>query len=250
LPESASKLAQGAGTTLLTIRDKGPLYHLRADQSNLLDQAWLSNLQRGIGRLRDHLSRHHVMHILYDGDKHEAQLTTNTYLVLDLDGASSSLSSKDPMPSVVFQVVSVPSAFTMDLGSFPCWFITPSSPMVHIVTQGTKKNVVGLQLLFTKLAALAKIAADVITGREHVVLAFLARVVEVLVDWLESEGSFWSGIEDGPQMLGPKGLQQVSLSITFIQSHRCSCTEIIYAQFLLKFKLKASIRNFCCTDHE
>jgi hypothetical protein len=105
-------------------------------------------------------------------------------------------------------------------------------------------------LLFTKLAALAKLAADVITGREHVVLAFLARVVEVLVGWLESEGSFWSGIEDGPQMLGPKGLQQVSLSITFIQSRRCSSTEIIYAQFLLKFKLKASVRNFCCTDHE
>lgn len=72
------------------------------------------------------------------------------------------------------------------------------------------------QVLFMKLKGLERLATDVLAGRERVVILLLMRLTEAFVMWLSKDDFFWASIEDGPQALGPFGLQQLVLDMQFV----------------------------------
>lgn len=67
-----------------------------------------------------------------------------------------------------------------------------------------------LQSVFTKMTSVINTGEALGISNERVGSVFLARFLETLVCWLD-EDKFWSLIEDGPQRLGPNGLQQVRM---------------------------------------
>lgn len=70
-----------------------------------------------------------------------------------------------------------------------------------------------LQALFHKLTSIQHTAADLLSGRERVVVVLLMRLTETLVICLSEDQDFWDAIEDGEISLGPIGLQQVRFYI-------------------------------------
>lgn len=66
-----------------------------------------------------------------------------------------------------------------------------------------------MQSLFNKLTSIQQTAAELLAGRERVVVVLLMRLTETLVIWLSEDQDFWDAIEDGETRLGPIGLQQV-----------------------------------------
>lgn len=67
------------------------------------------------------------------------------------------------------------------------------------------------QELFAKLTRIASISTDMFVGRERFVTVLLMRLTETVILWLSDDQNFWGEIEQGPQPLGPLGLQQVNL---------------------------------------
>ncbi|CAH9098335.1 unnamed protein product [Cuscuta epithymum] len=72
------------------------------------------------------------------------------------------------------------------------------------------------QGLFLKLNTIASIAADMFVGRERFATLLLMRLVETVMLWLSQDQSFWDDIQ-GPRPLGPVGLQQFYLDMTFVR---------------------------------
>lgn len=75
------------------------------------------------------------------------------------------------------------------------------------------------QALFHTLTSIQQTAAELLTGRERVVVVLLMRLTETLVIWLSEDQDFWDAIEDGEYRLGPIGLQQVRYYRTYICSN-------------------------------
>lgn len=73
------------------------------------------------------------------------------------------------------------------------------------------------QGLYVKLNRVAAIAADMFVGRERFATLLLMRLTETVILWLSQDQSFWDDIEDGPKPLGPIGLQQFYLDMTFVK---------------------------------
>lgn len=73
------------------------------------------------------------------------------------------------------------------------------------------------QGLYVKLNRIASIAADMFVGRERFATLLLMRLTETVILWLSQDQSFWDDIEDGPKPLGPIGLQQFYLDMTFVK---------------------------------
>ncbi|XP_073392365.1 exocyst complex component EXO84B [Physcomitrium patens] len=73
-----------------------------------------------------------------------------------------------------------------------------------------------LQALFHKLTSIQHTAADLLSGRERVVVVLLMRLTETLVICLSEDQDFWDAIEDGEISLGPIGLQQFVLDMQFV----------------------------------
>ncbi|KAM0987330.1 hypothetical protein ACFX13_011675 [Malus domestica] len=72
-----------------------------------------------------------------------------------------------------------------------------------------------LQELFTKLTTLANLATDIFVGRERFATILLMRLTETVILWLSDDQNFWAEIE-GPNPLGPLGLQQFYLDMEFV----------------------------------
>eukprot|EP00249_Psilotum_nudum_P020293 c27639_g1_i1 orf=288-2651(+) len=72
------------------------------------------------------------------------------------------------------------------------------------------------QALFLKLSKLALVAADVLPGRERLVILLLMRLTETVMMWLLDDQDFWGDIEGGPVTLGSTGLQQFVLDMHFV----------------------------------
>jgi hypothetical protein len=72
------------------------------------------------------------------------------------------------------------------------------------------------QSLFNKLTSIQQTAAELLAGRERVVVVLLMRLTETLVIWLSEDQDFWDAIEDGETRLGPIGLQQFVLDMQFV----------------------------------
>ncbi|XP_024397574.1 exocyst complex component EXO84B isoform X2 [Physcomitrium patens] len=72
------------------------------------------------------------------------------------------------------------------------------------------------QALFHKLTSIQHTTAELLSGRERVVVVLLMRLTETLIIWLSEDQEFWNVIEDGENSLGPIGLQQFVLDMQFI----------------------------------
>ncbi|XP_019198832.1 PREDICTED: exocyst complex component EXO84B-like [Ipomoea nil] len=73
------------------------------------------------------------------------------------------------------------------------------------------------QELYVKLNRIAAIAADMFVGRERFATLLLMRLTETVILWLSQDQSFWDDIEEGPRPLGPLGLQQLYMDMTFVR---------------------------------
>nr|GLL23303.1 exocyst complex component EXO84B-like [Ipomoea trifida] len=73
------------------------------------------------------------------------------------------------------------------------------------------------QGLYIKLNRIAAIAADMFVGRERFATLLLMRLTETIILWLSQDQSFWDDIEEGPRPLGPAGVQQFYLDMTFVR---------------------------------
>ncbi|CAH9138912.1 unnamed protein product [Cuscuta epithymum] len=73
------------------------------------------------------------------------------------------------------------------------------------------------QELYVKLNRVAEIAAEMFVGRERFATLLLMRLTETVILWISQDQSFWDDIEDGPKALGPLGLQQFYLDMTFVR---------------------------------
>nr|GMC73044.1 exocyst complex component EXO84B [Ipomoea batatas] len=71
--------------------------------------------------------------------------------------------------------------------------------------------------LYIKLNRIAAIAADMFVGRERFATLLLMRLTETIILWLSQDQSFWDDIEEGPRPLGPAGVQQFYLDMTFVR---------------------------------
>lgn len=71
------------------------------------------------------------------------------------------------------------------------------------------RSFIYFQVLFTKLTQIAGIATEMFVGRERFATVLLMRLTEAVILWLSEDQTFWEGIEEGPEPLGPLGLQQV-----------------------------------------
>ena len=56
---------------------------------------------------------------------------------------------------------------------------------------------------------MSAIASEMFVGRERFSTMLLMRLTETVILWLSEDQTFWDDIEEGPQPLGPLGLQQV-----------------------------------------
>lgn len=56
---------------------------------------------------------------------------------------------------------------------------------------------------------MASTASDMFVGRERFATVLMIRLTETVILWLSEDQGFWEDIEQGPQPLGPLGLQQV-----------------------------------------
>ena len=56
---------------------------------------------------------------------------------------------------------------------------------------------------------MSAIASEMFVGRERFSTMLLMRLTETVILWLSEDQTFWDEIEEGPQPLGPLGLQQV-----------------------------------------
>ncbi|KAK1366103.1 hypothetical protein POM88_041664 [Heracleum sosnowskyi] len=59
-------------------------------------------------------------------------------------------------------------------------------------------------------------ASDVFVGKDRFATILLMRLTETVILWLSDDQSFWEDIEQGPQTLGPLGLQQFYLDMQFV----------------------------------
>ncbi|KAK1365817.1 Exocyst complex component EXO84A [Heracleum sosnowskyi] len=91
--------------------------------------------------------------------------------------------------------------FNMDANSedLPEWFPSPI-----------------YQELFGKATLVASMASDVFVGKDRFATILLMRLTETVILWLSDDQSFWEDIEQGPQTLGPLGLQQFYLDMQFV----------------------------------
>ena len=62
--------------------------------------------------------------------------------------------------------------------------------------------------MFHRITRIQRAGEEASISNEIVVIPFMTRLLEVFASWLD-ETEFWRGIEDGPQLLGPIGVQQV-----------------------------------------
>lgn len=74
------------------------------------------------------------------------------------------------------------------------------------------------QELYAKLYRMSAIASEMFVGRERFSTMLLMRLTETVILWLSEDQTFWDDIEEGPQPLGPLGLQQFYLDMKFVIS--------------------------------
>ncbi|GJS00400.1 exocyst complex component EXO84B [Tanacetum coccineum] len=74
------------------------------------------------------------------------------------------------------------------------------------------------QELYAKLYRMSGIASEMFVGRERFSTMLLMRLTETVILWLSEDQTFWDDIEEGPQPLGPLGLQQFYLDMKFVIS--------------------------------
>nr|XP_043623439.1 exocyst complex component EXO84B [Erigeron canadensis] len=72
------------------------------------------------------------------------------------------------------------------------------------------------QELYAKLYRMSDIAAEMFVGRERFSTMLLMRLTETVILWLSEDQTFWDDIEEGPNPLGPLGLQQFYLDMKFV----------------------------------
>ena len=66
-----------------------------------------------------------------------------------------------------------------------------------------------VQQLFFKLNKLSHVAADVLAGRDRMIVMLLMKFVETFVVFISNDQFFWEEMENGAKSLGQMGLQQV-----------------------------------------
>lgn len=69
-----------------------------------------------------------------------------------------------------------------------------------------------MQQLFFKLCKLSHVAADVLAGRDRMIVVLLMKFVETFVVFISNDQFFWEEMENGEKCLGKMGLQQVCIA--------------------------------------
>lgn len=91
-----------------------------------------------------------------------------------------------------------------------------------------------LQALFHKLTSIQHTTAELLSGRERVVVVLLMRLTETLIIWLSEDQEFWNVIEDGENSLGPIGLQQVRSCVAHLCTNSfCDILKMTYIRVVI-----------------
>ena len=69
-----------------------------------------------------------------------------------------------------------------------------------------------VQQLFFKLNKLNHVAADVLAGRDRMIVMLLMKFVETFVVFISNDQFFWEEMENGAKPIGQIGLRQVCVS--------------------------------------